>query len=73
MTEQTFPTTGLTCGHCAQAVTDELSAIEAVRDVHVALVPGGTTSVTVRADRLLTTDEIKAALEEAGDYRLVST
>ena len=30
---QTFRATGLTCGHCAHAVTDELSALDGVDSV----------------------------------------
>ena len=68
---QTFRATGLTCGHCAHAVTDELSALDGVDGVEIEVVSGGESVVRVAAQRPLTTDEIVAALAEAGDYTLV--
>lgn len=67
---QNFDVTGLTCGHCVGAVTEELTALDGVRDVQVTLVAGGTSTVTVEADRALSTDEVSAALDEAGAYAL---
>ena len=43
----TYDVVGMTCAHCVQAVTDEVSAIPGVRDVGVELVAGGTSVVTV--------------------------
>ena len=68
---QTFRATGLTCGHCARAVTDELSALDGVDGVEIEVVSGGESVVRVAAQRPLTTDEVVAALAEAGDYTLV--
>ncbi|GAB2603628.1 hypothetical protein GCM10009696_06400 [Kocuria himachalensis] len=62
---------GMTCGHCAKSVTEELTAVDGVSDVHVDLVAGGTSTVTVTADRPLSTATVRAAVEEAG-YTLVS-
>ena len=70
MSTQNFDVTGLTCGHCASAVTEELSALEGVSGVTVDLVAGGTSSVTVETSRELTPAEVAAALDEAGDYSL---
>lgn len=70
-TTQQFRATGLTCGHCAHAVTEELTALEGVDDVGVDVVSGGESVVTVTAERDLTDDEVAAALGEAGDYALV--
>lgn len=73
MTEQntqTFEVTGMTCGHCASAVTSELQALSGVSAVDVDLVAGGTSTVRVRAERRLDDEEVDAALDEAGDYRL---
>lgn len=61
---------GLTCGHCAHAVTEELSALEGVSAVSVDLVPNGISTVTVEAATDLTPEAITAALTEAGDYTL---
>ena len=70
MTTQTFAVTGLTCGHCAGAVTEEPSAIEGVDGVSVDLVAGGASTVSVRADRPLNESAVATARDEAGDYRL---
>ncbi|SDP51870.1 Copper chaperone CopZ [Pedococcus dokdonensis] len=70
MSTQTFDVVGMTCGHCASAVTEELSALDGVSTVSVDLVAGGTSAVTVDASRELTTAEVAAALDEAGDYSL---
>lgn len=71
MSTQNFAVDGMTCGHCASAVTEELTALEGVTDVRVALVAGGTSAVTVDATRELTPAEVAAALDEAGNYSLV--
>ena len=67
---QSFGVTGLTCGHCASAVTAEVSALSGVRAVAVDLVAGGVSTVRVEADHPLGAAELSGALEEAGDYRL---
>ena len=72
MITQTYAVEGMTCGHCAQAVTSELRALDAVTDVRVDLVAGGTSSVTVTSDEPLAEGQVVAALEEAGDYHLAS-
>jgi copper chaperone len=70
MSTQNFDVVGMTCGHCASAVTEELKALDGVTDVQVALVAGGTSAVSVDATRKLTPAEVAAALDEAGNYRL---
>ena len=65
-----YTVTGLTCGHCASAVTSELTALEPVRAVDVDLVPGGTSTVTVTSTSPLTDVQVAEALDEAGDYEL---
>ena len=72
MSTQTFPVTGLTCQHCVGAVTSELSVLAGVTDVKIDLVVEGTSTLTVTADNELTDDEVALALDEAGDYKLVS-
>jgi len=71
MTTQQFHATGLTCGHCAAAVTEEVGALEGVGAVAVEVVEGGASLVTVTGERDLTDEEVAAALEEAGGYALV--
>ena len=72
MTTQTFPVTGMTCGHCVSAVTSELKAIPGVTDVSVDLVAGGSSTVTVASDSPVTEEQVTAALDEAGDYQLAA-
>jgi copper chaperone CopZ len=73
MSTQTFPVTGLTCGHCVGAITSELSVLAGVTDVHIDLVVEGTSTLSVTADQPLTVDEVAVALVEAGEYQLVSS
>ena len=63
---QRFEVSGMTCAHCVASVTDELSALGGVERVDVDLAPGTASTVTVTADRPLTRDEIRAAVEDAG-------
>lgn len=69
-TTQTFDVTGMTCGHCVSAVTEELTALPGIETVEVDLVAGGTSHVTVGADHEVTDAEVAAALDEAGAYAL---
>lgn len=71
MTTHTYAVSGMTCGHCSAAVTSELKSIDGVTAVHVDLVAGGTSSVTVDSQAPLDEDQVAAALDEAGDYHLV--
>jgi copper chaperone CopZ len=73
MSTQTFPVTGLTCGHCVSAVTSEVSALPGVKDVEVELVADGTSTLSVTSDQALTDAAVAAALDEAGEYQLVAT
>lgn len=57
---------GMTCGHCVQAVTSELSGLPGVQDVGVELVAGGTSTVTVTSDAPLAETDVAAAVDEAG-------
>lgn len=70
MTTATYQVTGMTCEHCARAVTGELRNLGGVSDVRVALSPGGASAVTVSSDAPLTAEAVAAALDEAGDYQL---
>jgi copper chaperone len=70
MSTQTYSVTGMTCGHCAHAVTSELKELDGVSDVDVDLVAGGPSTVTVTSSRPLEETQVAAALDEAGDYQL---
>jgi copper chaperone CopZ len=58
-----YEVTGMTCGHCASAVTAELTQLPGVREVAVDLATGG---VTVTSDAPLPIDEVRTAVDEAG-------
>ena len=70
MTSMTYQVTGMTCEHCAHAVTEEIESLAGVSAVTVALVPGGESAVTVTSEAPLPTEAVAAALDEAGAYRL---
>jgi copper chaperone len=72
MTVHSYPVTGMTCEHCVRAVRTEIGALPGVTDVTVNLAAGGTSTVQVTSDGPLTDDQVAAALDEAGDYRLAS-
>ena len=67
--EQTYQVSGMTCGHCAQAVTAELDRLPGVREVRIDLASG---AVTVASDAALRTEDVRGAVDEAG-YELVTT
>ena len=69
-TTQSFQVTGMTCGHCASAVTEEIKQLRGVSDVAVDLVAGGTSTVRVTGTEPLDDALVANALEEAGDYQL---
>jgi copper chaperone len=70
MTTQVFKVSGMTCGHCVASVTEEISAIDGVSSVHVDLVEGAVSDVTVDSADTLDVDAVRAAVDEAG-YELV--
>nr|WP_203737439.1 heavy-metal-associated domain-containing protein [Actinoplanes italicus] len=59
----TFTVKGMTCSHCVQSVTQELSALPGVTDVQVDLASGG---VTVASDAPVSDEAVRAAVDEAG-------
>ncbi|SES25362.1 Copper chaperone CopZ [Actinokineospora terrae] len=67
MSEQTtYTVAGMTCGHCAASVTEELTAIGGVSGVEVDLATG---AVTVTSAAQLDRGAVAAAVTEAG-YQL---
>lgn len=72
MSTQTFPVTGMTCGHCVGAVTQELEQIPGVSVVNIDLVRGGASSVTISTQTPLADEQIADALDEAGNYQLAN-
>jgi copper chaperone CopZ len=68
MATTTYTVSGMTCGHCVNAVTSEIQQLEGVRDVQVDLASG---AVTVTSEAPLDDDAVAAAVDEAG-YQVVS-
>ena len=58
----TYDVTGMTCGHCAQAVTTEVESIEGVTSVSVEVETG---KVLVEGQGF-TDEQVAAAVDEAG-------
>ena len=71
-TTQDFPVTGMTCGHCVAAVTEEIGALPGVSTVTVELRPESASTVAVTSDIPLTDQQVATALDEAGDYHLAA-
>lgn len=70
MSQQTFHVSGMTCDHCVNAVTEEISAISGVTSVDIDLKAGEVSDVTVTSDARLAESDVRAAVDEAG-YELV--
>ncbi|MCD6640235.1 MAG: heavy-metal-associated domain-containing protein [Nocardioides sp.] len=62
----TYTVTGMTCGHCAASVTEEITGIAGVENVDVVVETG---AVTVTSAQPLDEADVRAAVEEAG-YQL---
>jgi len=71
MIETTYLVRGMTCEHCVRAVSLELLSVSGVVSVDVSLVSGGDSGVTVVSGEPLNSDEVRAAVDEAG-YEVVS-
>lgn len=63
MTTTLIKVSGMTCGHCVQSVTEEISAIAGVTNVNVVLESG---EVTIESDFELNNADLVAAVKEAG-------
>ncbi len=69
MATSTYTVTGMTCGHCVSAVTEEVTAVPGVTAVDVDLASG---RLTVTSDAPVDDDAVRAAVDEAG-YELAGT
>lgn len=67
-TTETFKVAGMSCGHCVDAVTAEVSKLAGVSKVAVDLETG---SVTVESESPLDGAALAAAIDEAG-YEVVT-
>lgn len=63
MSTQTVTVTGMTCGHCATSVREEVGALPGVRTVEVDLATG---LVTIDSENQLDASDISDAVTEAG-------
>ena len=63
MTTEQFQVPGVSCQHCVNAITREVSALPGVQSVQVAL---DNKTVTVDHGEQVNTDQIIAAINEAG-------
>ncbi len=62
-TTTTFTVTGMTCGHCVAAVTEEVAKLDHVDSVDIDLATG---AVTVHSDGPVDPAAFAAAVDEAG-------
>jgi copper chaperone CopZ len=72
MTTTTYSVTGMTCGHCTAAVTEELSKLSGVQEVTVDLNAGGSSAVHVTSESPLDEAAVRDAVDEAG-YELAAS
>lgn len=62
-TTTTFTVTGMTCGHCVAAVTEEVTKLDHVTAVDIDLASG---AVSVRSDGPIDPAAFAEAVDEAG-------
>lgn len=67
MSEVVFTVTGMTCGHCENAVSKEVGAIPGVTSVKAVAQTG---LLTVASEQPIDDEAVRAAVDEAG-YDLV--
>jgi copper chaperone CopZ len=70
MTTTTYLVAGMSCDHCAHAVSTQLSGLSGVESVGVQIADEGPTEVTVTSAGPLDEASVRAAVDEAG-YDLV--
>ena len=63
MSTTSYTVVGMTCGHCVNSVTEEVSQVPGVTAVDVDLASGG---LTVTSDTPVDENAVRAAVEEAG-------
>ncbi|RRD45794.1 heavy-metal-associated domain-containing protein [Tessaracoccus sp. OH4464_COT-324] len=66
--ETKYIVSGMTCGHCTNHVTEEVSQIVGVEQVNVQL-DGGV--MTIKSSARIPLDAVIEAVKEAGDYTVV--
>ena len=63
MSTTSYTVVGMTCGHCVNSVTEEVSQVPGVTGVDVDLASGG---LTVTSTETVDDGAVRAAVEEAG-------
>jgi copper chaperone CopZ len=63
MATTTFRVTGMSCSHCERAITDEVSKIDGVENLHVSAQTG---LLSIEADTGIDDEAVLAAVDEAG-------
>lgn len=63
--------TGMTCSHCVARVTDEVSALDGVESVHVALQVGQASRIMVASSHPVPLVQVRDAVAKAG-YSIVT-
>ncbi|WP_328617347.1 heavy-metal-associated domain-containing protein [Amycolatopsis sp. NBC_00355] len=66
MSDSTYTVSGMTCGHCARSVEEQIRALDGVTAVAADPATG---AVTVSSAAALAVEDVRGAVEEAG-YRL---
>lgn len=67
--QTTYTVTGMTCGHCVNHVTEEVSEVPGVDGVQVTLDDG---RMVVTSAQPIDIELIKDAVAEAGDYTVAA-
>jgi copper chaperone len=63
MAVSTYTVSGMTCGHCVTAVTQEVEALPGVSDVQVTLDSG---QLVVTSEPAVSREQVRTAVDEAG-------
>lgn len=66
-TIDSYDIVGMTCDHCVRAITEEVSSLAGVSEVHVDLAAA---KVYITTHEPVTTKQLREAVEEAG-YQLL--
>jgi copper chaperone CopZ len=71
MSQQTFKVTGLHCQSCVRVVSGALTALPTVSAVEVDLDADGPSTVRVETVADLSVEQVRAALQEEGEFSVV--
>jgi copper chaperone len=71
VSEKSIKVSGMTCDHCVNAVTEELSKISGVTAVDIDLHAGEVSPVAITSSNEISDADVAKAVEEAG-YSIVA-